>query len=622
MDARFLDYYNRELAYLQEAGAEFAASFPKVAGHLGMQGGAVADPYVERLLEGFAFLSARIHLKMDAEFPRFSQHLLEVVFPHYLAPTPAMAIVQIPLDREASAKKEAVARLPRGTALKSGRAPGSLTPCTFVTAQDMEAWPLEIHDASAGIPVGDLPPVSRTRGKEAKGEIRLRLRYCIPADAARDHPERLVFFVAAQDALATRIYEALIGHCLGVMVSSPGGGAPVFLSAAALRPEGFDADQALLPADPRVFQGYRLLHEYFAFPQRFLFFSINGLRAPLTRLGKDAFDLTVLLDCDAGPLAGSVKEDNFKLDCVPVVNVFEHRGDRLVLTHSGVEHHVVPDRARPLDYEVYRIDAAEGFDRGNTPISRFAPFYRYIGVDDGGCEAYFTTRREGRRLSDSSERSGARSSYAGSEVFLSLVDANEAPWPRHIDQLGISMLLTNRDLPLLIPASGERDLSVESEMPVSWARILRGPSRPHFSVAEREMTWRLISHLSLNYLSLRNMDPKSGAVAIRGLLDLYAALGNPAVAQHGESIVEVEASGVTRRLPGSGPLVFGRGVGVRITVDEVLFEGSSPFLFGCVLEQFLARHVSMNMFCELSLHSATRGAIASWPPRFGGRPDA
>ncbi|MDR1661793.1 MAG: type VI secretion system baseplate subunit TssF [Azoarcus sp.] len=620
MDARFLDYYNRELAYLQESGVEFAASFPKVAAHLGMQGDTVADPYVERLLEGFAFLSARIHLKMDAEFPRFSQRLLEVIFPHYLAPTPAMAIVQIPLDMEASAKKDAVARLPRGTMLKSATPPGASTPCTFVTAQEMEAWPLEILEASAGMPSGYLPNTNRILGKEAKSEIRLRLKYRTPTDAERLHPERLVFFVAAPDALATRIYEALIGHCLGVTVSSPDGGSE-FLPAA-LRPEGFGADQALLPSDPRVFQGYRLLHEYFAFPQRFLFFSINGLCAPLTRLGADAFDLAVLLDREAGPLAGGVHKGCFELDCVPVINVFRHHSGRLALTHSAAEHHVVPDRARPLDYEVYRIDTIEGFDRGNNPLTCFAPFYRYIGVDDGSCEAYFTTRREARRLSDSSERSGARSSYAGSEVFLSLVDAREAPWPRHIDQLGMSMLLTNRDLPLLIPANNERDLLVEGEAPMSWARILRGPSRPRLSVAEREMTWRLISHLSLNYLALRDMDPKSGAAALRGLLELYATLGDPAVARHGESIVKVQARGVTRRLPVSGPLVFGRGVGIQVTVDEVLFAGSSPFLFGCVLEQFLARHVSMNMFCELSLHSAARGALASWPPRFGGRPDA
>jgi type VI secretion system protein ImpG len=622
MDERFLDYYNRELAYLHEMGAEFAASFPKVAGHLGMQSGLIADPYVERLLEGFAFLSSRIHLKMDAEFPRFSQRLLEVVFPHYLAPTPAMAIVQIPLEPGSAPPTDFIARLSRGTELNSPVIPGTSTKCTFVTGQDMEAWPIDIVEASAGMRASDLPLGRRSKGKEAQGEIRLRLKYQMPLTEKHIHPERLVFFLAAPDALATQIYEMLIARCLGVMVSSPLGGESTVLPATKLQPEGFAADQALLPSDPRVFQGYRLLHEYFAFPQRFLFFSIDGLQASLNRLGKDVFDLTVLLDRDVGTLASTVHKNCFELNCVPVVNVFRRNGSRLSISQSSVEHHVVPDRTRPLDYEVYRVDAVEGFDRGNNPVTRFTQFYRHIASDAGGGNAYFTTRRDARRLSDSAMRNGTRSSYAGSEVFLSLVDTHEAPWSQQIDQLSVSMLLTNRDLPLLIPTNNARDLSVETDLPMRWGRILRGPSRPRGPIADREMTWRLISHLSLNYIAMCDVDPQSGGAAMRKLLGLYALLADPAVARHGESVVAVETRPVTSRLPVSGPLVFGRGVGINVTVDEVPFAGSSPYLFGSVLEQFLARHVSMNMFCELSLSSATRGAIASWPPRWGGRPDA
>ena len=622
MDERFLDYYNRELAYLHEMGAEFAATFPKVASHLGMQGGLIADPYVERLLEGFAFLSSRIHLKMDAEFPRFSQRLLEVIFPHYLAPTPAMAIVQIPLEPGSVSPTDSNFRLPRGTELNSPVIPGTATKCTFITGQDMEAWPIDILEASAGMRSGDLPQQRRTKGKEAQGEIRLRLKYQIPLTEKSLHPERLVFFLAAPDALATQIYEALLGHCLGVMVSSPSGGESTILPATALQPEGFAADQALLPNDPRVFQGYRLLHEYFAFPQRFLFFSISGLRVPLNRLGKNVFDLTVLLDRNADALASTVHKNCFELNCVPVVNIFRRSGSRLSISHATPEHHVVPDRTRPLDFEVYRVDAVEGFDRGNNPITRFTQFYRHVASDGGTGNAYFTTRRESRRLSDSAMRNGARSSYIGTEVFLSLVDAHEAPWQQQIEQLSVSMLLTNRDLPLLIPTNNARDLSVETDLPMRWGRILCGPSRPRASVADREMTWRLISHLSLNYLAMCNVDPQSGAVAMRKLLGLYAMLADPAVASHGKSVIGLETRPVTSRLPVSGPLVFGRGVGIKVTVDEVPFAGSSPYLFGSVLEQFMARHVSMNMFCELSLHSATRGAIASWPPRWGGRPDA
>lgn len=618
MDARFLEYYNRELAYLRESGAEFAASFPKVAGHLGLQPTEIADPYVERLLEGFAFLSSRIQLKMDAEFPRFSQHLLEVVYPHYLSPTPSMAIVQIPLDPDADAGSGVL--LPRGTALESGFVPGTSTPCTFVTAQDMEAWPLKIQEVKAGAPA--CKPNGLPGGKGAQGEIRLRLSYRAKVLEGQVHPDRLVFFISAQDVDASRIYEELLGHCMGVTVSAPDGGEPMFLPASSLRAEGFEADQALLPTDSRVFQGYRLLHEYFAFPQRFLFFSINGLRPALNRLSKDVFDLTVWIDRDVGALASAVHKECFELDCVPAINVFERQGIRLAMAHSAAEQHVVPDRTRPRDYEVYRVDAAEGFDRGNNPVIRFAPFYRHAGGEADGRGAYFTTRREKRRASDASQRSGARSSYAGSEVFLSLVDANEAPWPERLAQLSLSMLLMNRDLPLLIPANGPRDLAVKANAPMSWGRILRGPSRPRSSVAEREMTWRLISHLSLNFLALRDMDAERGAASMRGLLGLYGAFADPAMARHAQSIVKMESSSVTRRLPVSGPLVFGRGVGIRATVDELLFDGSSPYLFGSVLERFFTRHVSMNTFCELSLESATGRQIASWPPRFGGRPDA
>ncbi len=624
MDSRFLDYYNRELSYLSELGGEFAQSFPKVAGRLGMQGIDVADPYVERLMEGFAFLAARIHMKIDAEFPRFSQRLLEVVYPHYLSPTPSMAIVHIPMDTTAVSKKEGAGMtLPRGSQLNSGPIAGVETRCTFVTAHDMDVWPIELTDASAGSPRGDLPVASFVRHKDVKGAIRLCLRHLATDEGERLDPDRLTFFLAADDNVASGLYALLMAHSLGVVVSGtrPGGSKPRFLPAEAIRAEGFSSDQALLPTDPRVFQGYRLLHEYFAFPARFLFFSINGLRPALQHLDEDAFELTILLDCEPGSLESMVDRKCFELNCVPAINLFPRTGNRLATSQGELEHHLVPDRTRPLDYEVYSVSAVEGFDRGNHPINRFAPFYHYVGLDNRGAEAYFSVRREARRLSESAARGGGRSSYLGSEVFLSLVDPNEAPWPRTIEQLSVAMLLTNRDLPLLIPSNGARDLSVDTDLPLRWGRIIRGPSRPRYSAADREMTWRLINHLSLNYLSLRDMDAASGAVALRELLGLYASLADPAVARQADAIVSAEAVSVTRRLPVSGPLVFGRGVGVTLGIDEVPFAGSSPYLFGAVLEQFLARHVSMNMFCELRLVSTTRGEIAAWPPRWGGRPD-
>jgi len=616
MDARFLDYYNRELIYLRELGAEFATAFPQIAGRLGMQGDTVADPYVERLLEGFAFLTARIHLKMDAEFPRFSQRLLEVVYPHYLAPTPAMAIAHIDGALQGSAGK-----LPRGTRMTSNTLAGTRTPCVFKTAQDTDLWPLEIQQVRAELPDQSLPLQSLPGNKTVKGLLRIRLRFTRPEALKEALPERLCFHIAADEPDASLLYETILGHGLGVVIRETDGHRAKLLAAKeTLRAEGFAADQALLPTDARVFQGYRLLHEYFAFPARYLFFSIGELGQALSWLDAQAFEIAILLDCDPATVAQLVGPRCLLLNCVPIINLFGSSGKRLPISVGTLEHHVVADRTRPLDYEVYQVLSIDGFDRSNHAVRSFAPFYQHLGESERAAQAFFSTRREPRRLSELSERDGGRSAYRGSEVFVSLVDPQEAPWPEAIEQIAVEMLLTNRDLPLFLTAGAS--LQIDTRLPLRRATLLNAPTRPRPPVAEREMTWRLISHLSINYLALRDLDAGSGAAVLRELLGLYSALADPAVAGHAAAVVATETRVINRRLPVSGPLVFGRGIALDVTVDERPFAGGSPYLFGAVLEQFLARHVSMNLFCELNLHSSTRGKLAAWPPRFGGRPDA
>ncbi|WP_341645963.1 type VI secretion system baseplate subunit TssF [Thauera sp. SDU_THAU2] len=622
MDERFLDYYNRELAYLRELGGEFAVAFPKVAGRLGMQGETVADPYVERLVESFAFLAARIHVKIDAEFPRFSQRLLEVVYPHYLAPTPAMAIACLDgAGLDGGSADGGAGRLPRGTRMTSNAVAGGRTECSFVTAHDIDVWPLEILEVRTDLP-GDRLPLGALAGKKAvKGVLRIRLRFTRPEAALGPLPDRLCFHIAADEPDAGLLYEAVLGHGIGAVISElDGSGAQLLAAPDTLRAEGFDAAQALLPTDARVFQGYRLLHEYFAFPARYLFFSIGGVGTVLSCLEAESFEIAILLDCDPAAVAPVVGNRCLLLNCVPIINLFPSSGKRLPVDPGALEHHIVPDRTRPLDYEVYQVFGIDGFDRSNNAVRSFSPFYKHVGETTRASEAFFSARREPRRLSEVGGRDGGRSGYRGSEVFVSLVDTREAPWPEHVEQIAVDMLLTNRDLPLFLPSGAS--LRVDTRLPLRGATIVKGPSRPRPQVAEREMTWRLISHLSINYLALRDMDAGSGAALLRELLGLYAALADPVVARHAESIVATHARAVNRRLPVAGPLVFGRGVAVDVTVDERPFAGGSPYLFGAVLEQFLSRHVSMNMFCELNLHSTTRGKLAAWPPRWGGRPDA
>jgi type VI secretion system protein ImpG len=624
VDPRLLEYYNRELVYLRELGAEFSQEFPKVASRLGMQGIDIADPYVERLMEGFAFLAARIHLKYDAEFPRFSQRLLEVVYPNYVAPTPAMCIVQMELPTDKAAIADGYT-LPRGSALRSMIPKDERTACEFRTAHEIRLWPLEIQSVKVqGIP----PDIALDRvspGTQVRAAVRLRLNFTIPAQAAKRLPDELDFYLNGADEVVSHLYERLIGHCSDVLIGCIDDKETRWSSIGknALSAEGFSEDQALLPYESRGFQGYRLLHEYFAFPQRFGFIRVKSLQEKLRTLKKSVFEIVFLLDRSCADLESTIDKEYFKLNCTPAINLSQRRADRITVSGERSEYHVVVDRAKPLDFEVYSISTIEGFNADNAVETRFMPFY--ANVTEGGHNlpgAYYSVRREPRLISDTARRYGPRTSYIGSEVFVSLVDQAEAPFRGSLRQLGVSAWVTNRDLSLLMPLGGNTDFTLATSAPVAAVRVLRSPSRPTAAIAERETTWRLISHLSLNYLALTDTDKTAGAVALRELLELYGALAEPIMRKQIEGLHSVTVRATTRRLPGIGPLVFGRGVAAEIMLDEASFAGSSPFLFGSVLDRFLARHVSINSFVETTLISASRGKVHTWPVRFGNRPIA
>jgi type VI secretion system protein ImpG len=633
MDARLLDYYNRELVYMRELGAEFAQHYPKVAGRLGMNATEVADPYVERLLEGFSFLTARIHMKMDAEFPRFSQRLLEVVYPNYLAPTPAMAVVRF----DPSMNEGTLANgfeLPRGTLLRGKVARGEQTPAEFMTGHKVKLWPLRVVDAAFGGPPPDLPLTRLGLGTGRPGgrvlsALRIRMEVCGGVRLEDLDLDQLTFYLNGQDLQMQRLLEVIMGHTVAVLGHDHV--RPVAwmrsMPADAVRHEGFDDDQALLPTDARVFQGYRLLQEYFAFPRRYLFFSVNGLKAGLRtpadgdkRRETRAFELTLLFSTAAPELEGAISADNLALHCAPIINLFPKRADRVAVTPRTSEYHVVVDRTRPLDYEVFSVTRVTGHASAERPEQEFRPFYGSVFSDPDDYGAYYSMRREPRLISDTARRNGTRTGYTGSEVHLSLVDRHEAPFSGQLRHLTLETLCTNRDLAVLLPMGTQTDLTLRISAPVGAIKVLHGPTRPHAALAEDAATWHLISHLGLNYLSLTDLDKEAGAQTLREMLTVYGNLADPAGRKHIGGVRHVRATPVHHRLPMPGPIVYGRGVRIDLEVDEAAFSGISPYLFGAVLEKFFVRHVSINMMSELVLSTLQRGEIARWKPRMGDRP--
>jgi type VI secretion system protein ImpG len=621
MDRRLLNLYNIELQHLRETAAEFARDFPKIAGRLSLDRDAkeiCPDPFVERLLEGFAFLAARVQLKIDAEFPRFTQSILETVFPHYLAPMPSMAVVRFEPDASAS-QMEGGFVIPRGTALKSNLGRDEKTACEYQTAHDVHLWPLRISEAqyyTRDVPQLDLP---RDLGARAALRIRVQTPDGLPIQTL--NLERLTFFLRGADELPVSIYEQIFTRTTGVVTQSSSAlreKPRTVLPAWNVERVGFGEKDALLPYAPRGFEGYRLLHEYFALPQRYLFFAVNGLAESVRKAEGDFLDIIIALKEQEVRLEQRVDASSFDLFCTPAINLFSMRTDRVQLSDRFSEYHVIPDRTRPLDFEIYHIETVTGYGVSPEDEQQFLPFY--LARDAGGdTAAFFTTHRIPRLLTERERRVGRVSAYGGSEVYLSLVDAKAAPYRAELEQLGVRALCTNRHLPMSMAVGiSETDFSLQLHGPVRAIRCVAGPTPPRAPFAQDERSWRIISHLSLNYLSLLDT-PGEGAAALRDLLKLYADPTDAFLKKQIEGVRTAEVAPIVRRVQTPGPIAFARGLEVSILFDENAFEGTGMFVLGAVLEQFFARYVSLNSFTETVIKSQQRGDIVRWPPRVGKR---
>ncbi len=621
MDARFLEYYNRELRYLRELGGEFAREFPKVAGRLGLDSFECADPYVERLLEGFAFLAARVQLKIDGAFPRFTEQLLEMLCPHYLGPTPSMVVVQMHPDPQQGSLNGGFL-VPRGSALTSQIRRGESTACDYRTAHDVRLWPIELTSLTHSVPDRDLGDLRVAPGRSVKGILRARLRTTNGLPFSALGMDKLSFFVRGSDAVSMRLFELLVCRNIGLLTREPGDTSRAKPSTSAVRALGLEDSESLLPCGPRSLHGYRLLHEYFAFPNRFLFVELCELAGGVRQCEGQEIEVIVLLDRHDEALELALTDSHLALFCTPAANLFPKTTDRIQLSDREHEYHVVADRTRPMDFEVHSVLGVTGFGTKGDARRRFEPFYRsHPGSSTSEEPAFFTVQRRPRLASSRQRTQGPRSSYLGGEVFLDLVDGREGPFGADLRQLGVQSLCTNRDLPLRMPVGdGRTDFFVESGAPVESVRCVAGPSPPRPSHAVGETSWRLISHLSHNYLSLVDADDGRGATVLRELLELYGDLSDPSIRRQIGGVRSAVGRPAVRRLSLDGRLNFVRGVEITLECDETAFEGTSVALLGMVLERFFGGYVSINSFAETVLRSAQRGEIARWPLRIGRRP--
>ena len=642
--------YERELADFRDLAGAFARDRTKIAGRLGLVGGESRDPHVERLLQGFAFLTARVRLKLDDEFPELTDALLSVLYPHYLAPVPATGVVQFRPDPK-TAPRETALHIPRGSAL--------LTPevdrarCRFRTAADVTLWPVEI--AAARFAAAPFPPEFGLRGALADrpAAVRLTVRHVAgrPLRELTEHaegpggapvarpPDSLRVHLADPGAARVdfRLFDLLRGHAKAVVVSpGPDGPETVLDAEDALRPGGFDDAEALIPVPPAGFPGYRLLTEYFAAPRRFLCFDLCGLRPALARAEGPEIHVTVLLDGfgrasaagrdpGADGLADRVRAGNVVCGAAPVVNLFRREAAPQLASHRTAEYPLTSGRTPPRSFEVYSVDRVETVDSTTGAVTEFQPYYaprrggRAAAADDGGGGGggdgggrYFHVRR----------RSAVAGDDRGTDVSVTLVDLHLDPHRAPPEVLTCDLTCTNRDLPAKEPGGGW-GLTLETPRPILPPELL-GRFDPPRRVPPEQARWRLVSHLALNHLSIAGGD--DGAAAFREILALYGEAlagdrdGGAEAAAHVAGLVAVEARRATKPVPDGRRSVVARGVELTLDLDRAKFAGGSPLLFASVLDRFAARYASLNSFVQTCARWAGDARpFRTWPVRVGDR---
>jgi type VI secretion system protein ImpG len=608
MADELLDYYNRELTFVRRLGAEFAAANPKIARRLRLSPDEAADdPHVERLIEAFAYLTARIRAKLDDEFPELTGSLLNVLYPHYLAPIPSMSIAQFKIDQEQDQLTSGFT-LPRHTELETE--PIRDEPCRFRTCYPVTLWPIELR--SVVLAQAPLPAPLTPYSGDAVAVLRLGLK-CLPQDVnfATLGIDTLRFFLKGQPHHVHRLYELLFNNVIGVAVTGTVAPIePILLGSEALMQVGFATEEGLLPYPPRSFLGYRLLTEYFVFPQKFLFVDLN-LSAIRPQGGlENQLVVYVYLNRAAPDLARNISTDTFQLGCTPIVNLFPQRADPISVTHTSFEYQVVPDRRRPMALEVYSIDQVSASSSGGESVE-LRPFFSIEHAGSRGPNR--TYWHASRRPAEATMATGDR----GTELFLSLVDPRFQPTGPAGSVLEVQTTCLNRDLPLNLPYGGDQPrLQLrEGSGPISWIRCLTPPTPTFRPDLGHGLLWRLISHLSLNHLSLVE---KGGEEALREILKLYDFVESAETQTQISGILSVKSRRVVGAVRSEGPLTFCRGIEVTLQFDEDRYTGSCLFLFASVLEHFLGLYCTLNSFTKfIATVKGREGELRRWPPRMG-----
>jgi type VI secretion system protein ImpG len=648
MDREFLDLYNRELQLLHEQAREFAGEYPGIAERLGGLVTERMDPMVSGLLEGAAFLAARVQLKLKHEFPEFTSNLLEQLVPNYLAPTPSVMLAKIVPPFADPALRDG-RRIARGAYLDATyRQLDRNVACRYRLTSGITLWPFDIIGAEYFTSAAPLQALGLSAGSDAVAGMRLSLTHRTAARLEDEVPDALVqktpnawfagcrttelpIYLIGSEADSVALYEQLFADCVGIFFRYLDEfGDPVIIPAPSecLIQPGFDDADALLPNDNRIFHGFDFLREYFMFPRKFLGFKLEKLERVIPRLAGKTIDILFAFDEVNNRLPAAVQPGMFALYAAPAVNLFEKTTDRVAIRSNQHEYQIVPDRSRYLDFEPHSLLDVYAHIPGATEKVPVRPLYS--APVESGTESglWYTVRRLPRRRTVEEKKYGASSDYTGTDMFISVGEPAGIDDDDSMSELSVRALCSNRHLTEHLPVGeGGADFRLLDDVTLDVLCIL-GPTPPRGPVVGQlrsrsetahtgTVTWRLINMLSLNHLGLVERAAGQNGQSLRETLSLFADLQDSATDRKIRGVRSVDSRAVVRRVQqrtGSG---IARGTEIVVTLDEKSFEGSGAFLLGAILDRFLCEYSALNHFTQTVIRTTERGEIMRWPVRMG-----
>ncbi|BAI74035.1 hypothetical protein AZL_a05040 (plasmid) [Azospirillum sp. B510] len=579
----FSRYYQDELAYLRDLGAEFAQENPTLAPFLARD---ASDPDVERLIEAFCFLTARIRQKLDDELPELSHSLVSLLWPNLLRPFPAMTILE--LEPQAGAVSETQS-LPPGCAFQSEPVDG--TSCVFRNPHAGDIHPVRLAQASM-----------ESMGDQSRLSAVLTPINGARLDTLRLDPLRFHLNFERDSGVGRQLLYRLTRRLRRVSVSLPDG-RTLHLPASALRPVGFTRGEQLLPQSPQSFHGHILLQEYLLFPEKFLFFDLVGLAqaGPQPR-----GDWTIRFELD-GPADETARlvTANLRINCVPVVNLFPLEATPLDISQAKTEYRLLPAAARPQHYGIFSIDHVTGWVRDRGERVDYSAFESFLhAIDDGRrSSTYYHVRRKPAVARD------------GIDTFLALVDETRHAVERRPEIVSVAMTCSNATLAEMVPVGGVNRATATSPTYARFRNI--SPVSPQaLPPLDVQLLWRLIANLAVSAGSLTDI---AALRTLIGSLDFVALQDQRArrrLELRLEALRGIEAKPSDLRMP-AGYLL--RGTEISLIVDEARLGGSGEaFLLGSVLNAFFGEASNINSFHKLRLCGGDSNWRCDWPVRVGG----